>query len=122
MKKTNNRHQQRRNQAHLHNPTLKKTGPKSIVENFPNIPDVATEFIKRNGFKAQEKRRNDEFVSCGVTVEEVRQHLLNTVPGLKENGLSKNTVRYLFKPVNKSRNSAKLYKGVIRLPSSTKGQ
>ena len=89
----------------------KKSGPKSIVEKFPNIPDVATQFIKRNGFKAQEKRQDDDFVSCGVSV--LQQHLLNTVPGLKEHGLSKNTVRYLFKPVSKSRNSAKLYKGVV---------
>ena len=79
-----------------------KPGPAYIVKKFPTIPDVATEFIKRNGFKAQNKRRDDDFVSCGVSVEEVRQHLLKTVTGLAEYGLCKNTVQYLFKTVTKS--------------------
>ena len=90
-----------------------KHGQKSIVEKFPTIPDVATEFIKRNGFKAQEKRRDDDFVSCGVSVDEVRQHLLKTIPGLVEHGLCINTVRYLFKAVNKSRSSSKRYTGLV---------
>ena len=60
----------------------KKTGPKLIEEKFLQIHDVATEFIKRNGYKAQEKQRNDDFVSCGVSVQEVREYLLKTIPGL----------------------------------------
>ena len=88
-----------------HRKQNKKTGPKLIEEKFPEIHDVANEFIKRNGYKAQEKRRNDDFVSCGVSVQEVREHLLKTIPGLAEHGLSKTSV--------KGRRSAKLYKGVV---------
>ena len=83
--------------------TTTKTGPQLIEEKFPEIHDVATEFIKRNGYKAQEKRRNDDFVSCGVSVQEVREHLLKTIPGLAEHGLSKTSVKYLFKPVHQGR-------------------
>ena len=90
-----------------------KKGRQSIVDKFPMIPIVATEFIKRNLFKAQEKRRDDDFVSCGVSVDEVKQHLLKTIPGLADFGLSRNTVRYLFKPVHRSRNSSKRYKGCV---------
>ena len=101
-----------------HRKQNKKTGPKLIEEKFTEIHDVATEFIKRNGYKAQEKRRNDDFVSCGVSVQavhwvqEVREHL-KTIPGLAEHGLSKMSVKYLFKPVHQGRRSAKLYKGVV---------
>lgn len=96
-----------------------KPGAKPVEEKFPNIAEVATEFIKRNGFKAAEKRRDDDIISCGVSVEEVREHLLQNIPGLAEHGLSKTTVRYLFKPVNKCRNTSKHYKEVVkcRVPS-----
>ena len=73
-----------------------KPGCKSIVEQFPNIPEITTEFIKKNGYKAQERRGNNEFVSCGVTVEEVLKHLLDTVVGLAEYGVSKSTIRYII--------------------------
>ena len=43
-----------------------KAAKKSILDHFPNMPDIATEFIKANGFKAQEKRRDTTISSCGV--------------------------------------------------------
>ena len=52
-------------------------------------------------------------MSCGVSVQEVREHLLKTTPRLAEHGLSKTSVKYLFKPVHQGRRSAKLYKGVV---------
>ena len=87
----------------------KKRGQPSIVSKFPTIPEVVTEFLKTNGFKAQERRRDDDFRSCGVSIEEIRQHLLKTVPNLADYGISNNTIRYLFVPVNKERLSAKRY-------------
>ena len=90
-----------------------KGSPPSLVSKFPTIPTVATEFMKTNGFKAQEKRRNETFESCGVTVKQVREHLLDNVPGLRQHGISLTTVRYLFLPVHKSRSSARHYKGYI---------
>ena len=92
----------------------RKTGPESIEVKFPDTGQVATEFIQQNEYKAQEKRRDDNYISCGVSVEGVRQYLLENVPGLKDHGLSKSTLRYLFQPVNKSRSSSKLYKSVIK--------
>ena len=44
----------------------KKPGASSVVSRFLTIPDKVTEFLKINGFKAQEKRRDDNFQSCGV--------------------------------------------------------
>ena len=41
---------------------------------------------KNNGYKAQERRRESTFQSCGVTVSEIRDYLLENIPGLKEHG------------------------------------
>ena len=62
-----------------------------VEEIFPQIPLIATEFLKQNGFKAQEKRR-DSFVSCGVSVKCVRDHLIKTIPGLAEHGINETAV------------------------------
>ena len=61
----------------------------------------------------QSSRKTEKWIffeSCGVTLADVRTYILETVPGWKEYGISKTTVRYLFSPVHKRRNSAKLYK------------
>lgn len=78
--------------------SMSKPRPKRIKEDvFPTIPEVATEFIKRNGFQAQDKRQNDDFISCGVTVKEVKEHLMKVIPGLADNGISDNAVRFVFR-------------------------
>ena len=59
-------------------------GRKSVLEKFPDIPLTVTEFIKASGFKAQEKRRDTSITSCGVSVQEVGDHLIKVVPGLKD--------------------------------------
>ena len=87
-----------------HRKQNKKTGPKLIEDKFPEIRDVATEFIKRKGYKAQGKRRNDDFVSCGVSVQEVREHLLKTIPGLAEHGLYQKRLSNIY---------SNLYKGCV---------
>ena len=97
-------------------------GRKSVLSKFPNIPDVATEFIKASGFKAQDRRRETTIKSCGVSVNDVRDHLLKVIPGLSEHGLSVNTVRYLFKPVKKGTFSAERSSISHRRQSSQKGQ
>ena len=89
-------------------------GRKSILEKFPDIPFIATEYIKSCGFKAQERRRNSTITACGVSVKDIRNHLHKSVPGLKEcGGISESTVRYLFKPVRKGTFAAEQYKSVI---------
>ena len=57
-----------------------------IASIFPTIPDVATKFLRINGFKAQEKRRDDDFQASGVSIADVRVHLTENVLGLKQRG------------------------------------
>ena len=82
-------------------------GQPSIVSKFPTIFGVATESLKINGFKAQEKRRDDDFQVYGVSIADVRPHLLENIPGLKQHRISQSTVCYLFCPVNNRRISAR---------------
>ena len=65
--------------------------------------------MKLNGYQAQDRRRDDNFRSCGVTAKDIRSHLLKSVAGLKDHGILLTMIRYLFVPVNKRRISATRY-------------
>ena len=84
-----------------------------VLQKFPDIPHVATEFIKTSGFKAQEKRRESTITSCGVSLKDIRAHLIKEIPGLREDGVSETSVRYLFNTVNKRTFTGARYKYVI---------
>ena len=81
-------------------------------------------FICLHGFAANSRRRNLIANSCGVTLENLRQHLLDNVPGLKEHGLSRKTVHHLMMPPRAGTNAAKNYKGLIqaRIPKKANNQ
>ena len=89
-------------------------GRKSILEVFPDIPVIATEYIKSCGFKVQERRRNFTITACGVSVKDIRDRLLKVVPGLKKyGGISESSVRYLVTPARKGTFAAESYKSII---------
>ena len=75
--------------------------------------DVASKFIKEHGFAAEHRRRNETGFSSGVTVSQIRDHLLVSVPGLKEHGISMTTTRRLFEAPNKGNIASKRYKGYV---------
>ena len=56
--------------------------------------------------------RNDTGFSSGVTINQIRQHFLENVQGLREH-ISKSTVRRLLEAPNKSCNAAAKYKDHI---------
>ena len=85
----------------------------SILQIFPDIPHIATEFIKASGFKAQEKRRESTITSCGVSLRDIREHLIKEIPGLRKHGISETSARYLFNPVNKRKFTEARYKSMI---------
>ena len=84
-----------------------------ILQRFPDVSHVATEFIKTSGFKAQEKRRESTITSCGVSLKNITEHFIKEIPGLSEHGTSEMNVRYLFNPVNKIAFTVARYKSVI---------
>ena len=93
--------------------TVNKGGQKSIAQLFPSIIDITSEFLKQHGLAVQYRRRNDTGFSSGVTINQIRQHLLENGQGLCEHNISKSTVRRLLEAPNKSCNAAAKYKGHI---------
>ena len=72
-----------------------RPGRPSTVLKLPEIIRIATEFLKQHSFVA-EIRRSNTATGSGVLLEELRRHLLEQVPGLKEHGISKDTVHHLL--------------------------
>ena len=99
---------------------VNKGGQKSIVHLFPCIIDITSEFLKQHGLAAHCRRRNDTGFSSGVTINQIRQHLLENVQGQREHNISKSRVRRLFKAPNKSHNAAARYKDHIDARVETK--
>ena len=81
--------------------SVKQKGQPSLVKKFPEIIKTATNFIKQHGFSVQCRRRTETGYYSGVSISEIRTHLMKNVPGLIDHGISKSTVRRLFQPPNK---------------------
>ena len=79
--------------------SVKQKGQPSLVKKFPEIIKTATNFIKQHGFSVQCRRRTETGYSSGVSVSEIRTHLMKNVPGLIDHGISKSTVRRLLKDI-----------------------
>ena len=83
-------------------------GRPSLVSKFPTIVSISTSFIKANGYSAHERRR-EEVGKVDVSLQEIRAHLLSTVPGLRSHGISLNSVAHLMQPPQHGRISSSIY-------------
>ena len=94
----------------------RKPGRRVICDEYPEVVIHAMEFIKLHGFGAQARRRSSEANSNGVTLEQIRTHLLTCIPGLKS--LSRTTVHQLMVPPRKGSHNARRYRGHldVRVP------
>ena len=61
----------------------RRRGAPCVLGLFPEVVDALSKFMAVNGFSAQLRRRNDTGRSVGVSVKQLTNHLLETVPGLK---------------------------------------
>ena len=68
---------------------VKQKGQPSLVKKFPGIIKMATDLIKQHGFSAQCRRRTETSYSSGVSILEIRTHLMKNVPCLIDHGISK---------------------------------
>lgn len=113
-------------QTEVNHETQKETrsfkihGQPTIVSKFPDIVDRVAEFVKQHGFSAQCRRRTETGYSSGVTVAEIRKHLLKEVPGLREHGISLTTIRRLFQAPNKGNRASQRYQGLVDARVGTK--
>ena len=88
-------------------------GQPSISSKFPDLVNIAADFVKQHGFAAQSRRRTGTGSSSGVSVVQIREHLLDKVPGLKKHGISISTTRTLFHAPNKGNVASLRYKALI---------
>ena len=89
-----------------------KTGRPSLVNKFPGIIQCMTEFIKQHGFSAHSRR--EETGTVGVPLGNIRDHLMQNIPGLKEHALSKHTVARLMEPPRRGTIAGKRYQGFVK--------
>ena len=111
---THKRNRKKRNtSSETANVQSSKPGRPSIVEKFPTVVEIASEFIKTHGYAAHVRRREGVASTPGVSLNNIRHHLLDNVPGLKEHGISVNTIARLMNPPRRKTIAAERYKGLI---------
>ena len=79
---------------------------------FPSLVRVATDFVTDHGFAAHERRRDTTGI-VGVLLRQIQEHCFSPIPGLREQGLSLNTVHRLFSAPNNRTASKKKYKDLV---------
>ena len=91
-----------------------RPGRPALHEQHPQVVPVAREFIDGNGFRAHRRRRN-EIGTCGTSVPQLRDHLLATLPDMKEDhpNLCRRTVARMMHAPNKGVRAAAAYKELI---------
>lgn len=86
-----------RNQTEVQQTKRSRRGRPAVHEDFPEVVPTATAYINGNGFRAH-RRRQEEVGICGSSIPEVKEHLLATVPGLKESHPKLGKMRLLLQP------------------------
>ena len=87
---------------------------------FASLLQSATDFIKSHSFEAHNRRRETIGIGTGVSLKDLQKHLLQNVPGLKEHGISRDTIHHLMIPSRKSNRQSIRYAGVIDAKISRK--
>ena len=80
---------------------------------FPSLVQSATDFIKSHSFEAHNRRRETTGTGTGVSLKDLQKHLLQNVPGLREHGISRDTIHHLMIPPRKLNRQSIRYAEVI---------
>lgn len=100
------------NMKHIPKNKPEKIGRTPLNIKYPQIVNLATNFIQLHGFAAQQRRRTEVGNSAGVSLEQIRRHILSKIPELKS--VSRYTVHRLMIPPRSSTIASKYYKGLIK--------
>ncbi|XP_071502781.1 uncharacterized protein [Diadema antillarum] len=99
-------------------PEETKSGQTPLQEKYPQLLDVMMNFVQLHGFGAHIRRRTGTATSCGVTLDDVRKHLLENVEGLDT--ISRTKVYYLMKPARVNSREAARHKDALDIRVGTK--
>jgi len=78
----------------------RQTGPVPLQKRFPQLLSEILDFIKLHGFAAHVRRWTGTSSTCGVRLEDIRQHVLKNVNGLTK--ISRSKIYNLLKPANEN--------------------
>ena len=82
-------------------------------DQFPSIVQETLSYLEQHGCEAQLRRRTATTNCLGVTLKDLRNHLLAAVPDLKTKGISRTTIHELMMlPRRKTVNAAR-YKELV---------
>ena len=84
------------------------------MSQFPShsIVSTAATFVKANRFSAHERQR-ESIGKVEVSLREIRDHLISTVPGLRKHGISASSVACLMQPPRHGTRGSVRYKELV---------
>ena len=91
----------------------RRLGRRPLWLKYPGLVNTASDFIKQHFFSAHNRRRETTGTGTGVTLKDLQQHLQDNIPGLKEHGISRDTIHHFMVAPRKNSSRADRYKGHI---------
>ena len=91
-----------------------KPGRIPLHQAFPEIVTTVTDFIQTHGFSAQSRRRTMTVNSMGVTLSDIRSHLLKQFPALRKRGISRTAIHQLMVAPRKGTHNALRCTGLVK--------
>ena len=82
-------------------------------DQFPSIVQKTLEYLEAHGCEAQRRRRAETTSCLGISLKDLRKHLLASVPGLKEKGISRTAIHELMMPPRQKTVNAGRYKSLV---------
>ncbi|XP_065905841.1 uncharacterized protein [Dysidea avara] len=89
----------------------RQPGPIPLQTKFPQLLTVMLDFIKLHGFAAHMRRRSATSTTCGVGLNDIREHVLKNVEGLTK--ISRSKIYNLLKPAKESSIEASRHKDCL---------
>ena len=96
----------------------RKPGRKPLYEKYHRLVEMVTNFIKQHSFSAHSRRRETSGTGSGVSLQAIRDHVVQELPELKD--MSRSGIHYLMVPPSKGTHAASNYKGLVnvRIPKT----
>ena len=89
-----------------------KRGRRPMHERYPELVNEVSSFIKQHSFSAHGRRRETTGTGVGVTLLQIRNHVLATIPELVD--ISTDTIHRLMVAPKKSTIAAARYRGLVQ--------
>ena len=80
----------------FHHLPSSKPGRKHLHQQFPEIVTIVTDFVQQHGFAAESRRRTSVGNAMGVTLADIKAHVLSKFPHLAKKGFSRAIIHELF--------------------------